>query len=71
MNYSLIILASAVLRFLVIHTAKRHSREGRHSREDRHSREGGSLLCALERSKGKARTETSPQNVFLNGFFGT
>ena len=47
MNYSLIILASDVPRFLVIHTAKPHSREGRHSRE------GGSSYAHWNIQKGR------------------
>ena len=47
MNYSLIILASAVPHFLAIHTAKRHPREGRHFRE------GGSSYAHWNIQKGR------------------
>ena len=60
MNYSLIILASAVSCFLVIHTAKTVT-----------PAKAGVSYAHWNVQKGRPELKTFHKNVFLDGFFGT
>ena len=62
MNYSLILFASDVPRFLVIHTTKPHSRESRHSRE------GGSSYAHWNAQYGRPELKTFRKKCFWTDY---